>query len=265
MIPAKMTITLNDIKDLPEFTEIMSNYPLYDESYRNTLNSKIINHFLYDEIGFETPHLFNHYLKIKLDEIMDKYNLLYKSKLLELDPLSNFSYIETLEKENSSNNTSKNVNTIEGSSTSQNTGQSSSQTTNTENSSGTQTGTENKENVLQKTPQGKIAHENLENFTYATEHTLDGNNTSTTTSRQNTTNVNDITSNTSSNSLSSTNTSTINAIDDINTTENYIKTIVGTKNITTTKILNEFINDFKSIDLMIIEELESLFMQVISL
>lgn len=62
-------------------------YPIYDEDYRSTLELKILRHFYFREIGFETVGLWKHYLNTKLNEIMPYYNQLYKSTLLEFNPL----------------------------------------------------------------------------------------------------------------------------------------------------------------------------------
>lgn len=85
----------------------LNDYPIYDEDYRQVLNNKIINHFYLREIGAETPDRFNFYLGRKMREIMPYYNQMYKSELLEFDPLAN-NYQEALNKfmresENASN------------------------------------------------------------------------------------------------------------------------------------------------------------------
>ena len=66
----------------------MNDYPIFDEMYREELNNKILQHFWYREIGQETPDRFNRMLRRKMFEIMPYYNQLYKSTLLEFDPLA---------------------------------------------------------------------------------------------------------------------------------------------------------------------------------
>lgn len=71
----------------------LSDYPIFDENYRTTLNDMIINHYYFREIGFETAAQFSWYLKRTMREIMPKYNMLYTA-LLEMNnenPLSDFS------------------------------------------------------------------------------------------------------------------------------------------------------------------------------
>lgn len=66
------------------------NYPLFDESYRNVLNKKIIDHFYFREIGYETYGLWHNRLRMKMNEIMPYYNKLYESELLLHDPFRNY-------------------------------------------------------------------------------------------------------------------------------------------------------------------------------
>lgn len=65
----------------------LDDYPIFDESHRNELNNKIIEHYWFDEIGMETPDRFNHYLHSTMNEIMPYYNELYKSVAMEYNPL----------------------------------------------------------------------------------------------------------------------------------------------------------------------------------
>lgn len=54
-----------------------SNWPIYNEAYREPLCKKIINHYYFYEIGFETIGLFINRLNQKMNEIMPYYNRLY--------------------------------------------------------------------------------------------------------------------------------------------------------------------------------------------
>lgn len=49
-------------------------YPVFDDDYRDVLNQKIIDRYLFNEIGFETPQRFIHELNTRLKIIMPKYN-----------------------------------------------------------------------------------------------------------------------------------------------------------------------------------------------
>ena len=59
---SEYTIKLKTLLDT-DFIPNLNDYPIFDEAYRSVLNNKILDHFLYDEIGLETPDIFNHYLK----------------------------------------------------------------------------------------------------------------------------------------------------------------------------------------------------------
>lgn len=242
MIPARYTICLEDIKTNNNIVEVLANYEIYDEDYRETLNNKIINHYRFQEIAFETPFLFAHHLKVKLDEIMPKYNLLYNSEILKLDPLSNRTAKETMAK------TDKD--TINSSST--NSGSASSSSTSSDESNIEKTTGNTEKHVFQNTPQGNLVNEDINNFSYATTLNMDGENITENQDKSSNTTTTDSTQNSSSNTTAS----------GRNSTENYIKTIVGSSNITTTKMLTEFVNNFNSIDKLIIDELYDLFMQI---
>lgn len=61
-------------------------YPIFDESYRTVLETKILRHYYYKEIGFETVGLWQDRLETKLGEIMPYYNELYKSIVHDFNP-----------------------------------------------------------------------------------------------------------------------------------------------------------------------------------
>lgn len=59
----------------------LDRYPIFDEEYRHGLNDKIIEHFYFREIGFETAAQFAFYLRRTMNEIMPKYNKMYQAQL----------------------------------------------------------------------------------------------------------------------------------------------------------------------------------------
>lgn len=63
------------------------NYPIYDEDYRSVLETKILKHYYTREIGLETVGLWKLKLNTKMNEIMPYYNQLYKSALIEFNPM----------------------------------------------------------------------------------------------------------------------------------------------------------------------------------
>lgn len=69
----------------------LSSYPIFDESYRVHLNDKIIDHFYFQEIGFETPAMFARMMKRTMNEVMPKYNALYEAQQdLDAHPLADY-------------------------------------------------------------------------------------------------------------------------------------------------------------------------------
>lgn len=65
---------------------------------KDKLATKIVDHYFMREIGFETPYLFQHYVKITMKEIMERKLPLIYSASLNYDPLINIDYTETFER-----------------------------------------------------------------------------------------------------------------------------------------------------------------------
>lgn len=198
---SKYTITIRKLIQ-NGFQFNLNSYPIFDENYRPTLNKKILDHYLMNEIGLETPALFNHYLGSKLNEIMPYYNMLYQKQT---------SLLQNLE---------KNVNLTE------------SFNRNIDNStSGSATGSSNSKTLFEDTPQGVLVQADMDEMTHASSINF------------------------GKSDDTSTSTSTGNSVED------YIKTITGNNggkyNI---DLLNEIKNNLMNIDLMIINDLNDLFM-----
>jgi hypothetical protein len=68
-------------------------YPIHDPLHKAELESKIINHYYFREICCETVGRWKHYLKTKMNEIMPKYNRIYKA--LAENPINIFSNQKT--------------------------------------------------------------------------------------------------------------------------------------------------------------------------
>ena len=97
MIPARYTEVLNNLMYYPDtmeaITTAMSDYPLYETDpdavrqygtayavpSRDELNTKILNHYRFCEIGQETVGRWLFELKTALNEIMPYYNQLFYS------------------------------------------------------------------------------------------------------------------------------------------------------------------------------------------
>lgn len=59
----------------------LADYPIFDETYRETLNNKIIRHYWVYEIGSETAGLFRWNLRDAMFMIMPYYNQMYLSEI----------------------------------------------------------------------------------------------------------------------------------------------------------------------------------------
>lgn len=234
---AKYTITIKTLID-NNFDFQMTQYPIFDENYRKTLNHNILYHYFENEIGFETAPLFRLYLNQKLNEIMPYYNELYKAQKKLIDEnllLNNVNLTEQLQGTN---------NKIDKNNTTNNTKSNTSSQSNSINN-----GTSNNKNLFQDTPQGNISQTDIDNQTWATNLTLDKNST------QNSINDNSNSNGTIDNTINS----TLNS----NTTNEYIKTIIGNNgNKFNIDLLNDIKDKLMNIDLMIINELNELFMQI---
>jgi len=139
---AHYTITIKSLID-NNFDFGLDDYPIFDETYRNTLNNNILNYYYENEIGFETAELFKFYLNNKLKLIMPKYNVLYEKQQSSINTLlGNVNLTET--------STRSNNNSI----------------------SSTSASTSNNKTLFQDTPQGQISFTDLENQTWATNYTM---------------------------------------------------------------------------------------------
>ena len=76
----------------------LNSYPIFEEEYRQRLNTKIIDHYYFNEIN-GTPDRFSFYLRRKLNEVMPYFNQLYQSECIKFNPLYN-SYVREVLTEN---------------------------------------------------------------------------------------------------------------------------------------------------------------------
>ena len=78
---------------------------------KDKLATKIVDHYLFSQIGFETMALFRQRVKITMKEIMESKLPLIYSSAIQYDPLVNVDYTETFERsiENQGNSSGLNV------------------------------------------------------------------------------------------------------------------------------------------------------------
>ncbi len=246
-------------------------YPIFDESYRSVLETKIIRHFYTREIAAETVGLWKLWLESRMNEIMPYYNQLYKSELLEFNPFYDVDLTKDYnKKKNETGNTdseysdrgdySKNGRINDLGSTSNTTNAS---------SNGTDVDTirheQDRWEYFSDTPQeginGVADLRYLTNAKHITDKGVGGTNTKTKNDVSNSesigNNSNDRTYSENGENSNSGNNSTTNRLNGL---EDYIEHIKGkTPGVSYSKLLNEFRETMLNIDMMIINELNDLF------
>lgn len=229
IIPSKYTAVIYNLRK-QGFDFGLKDYPIFDESHREILNKKLLDHYNFEEIGLETPQLFKIYLNTTMNEIMPYYNERYKS-IIEFNEklLNNLNVKEIFERESQS-------------STSGNTSSESNTTTSSKANS-----TANQKSIFNNTPQGQILKNAIDDQNYAT--TL--------------TQTKDDGTSDSSATGSDTSSSTNNASG--TGTENYTRTQLGNTGLTIFNILDEFRKSIINVDMEIIEDskIQDLFLKIL--
>lgn len=207
----------------------------FDEKYRSVLCQKILKHYYLREIGSETVGIWKLWLNTRLEEIMPLYNQLYKSALIEFNPLYDVDLKRT---HNRKIDSSK-----------QDTGTSQSVSSGEINASGTSSGSSNntKKDLYSDTPQGAITGLENENYLTNARKVTDTGSTSNenTSTGTNKTTVNDDTSNTGT----------------ANSLEDYVENVSGKQGSESySSMLLKFRETFLNIDMQVIEEFSDLFM-----
>ena len=228
-------------------------WPIFDESYRNVLQTKILKHYYTREIGLETYGLWKLKLDTKLNEIMPYYNQLYKSALLEFNPLYDVDITRNhTGKKTGTEALNGNVN-IDGQVIVDNHGN----VNTTDDTTVANTTTNENIDKFSATPQGAI--DNLRNDKYLTNaRMVNDTNTSNGTTKGSTDTSTDSTTDTTTNTTTTTNNSTT-----INNTEDYLETVKGKQGTQSyASLIMEFRETFLNIDMMVIEDLSDLFMNI---
>ena len=178
MIRAKYTVVLRTLMDDPQLKQqldrALSTYPLYEKASkeefipvyiptREELNRKILNHYKYREIGFETIAWFLDELEISMNEIMPKYNQLFFSADQDFNVIWNVDYRKEIERKQKAQNAATGSSTDNSDVTTTGTAQDSTQTTGTASS--------NNKHINSKTPQDKLSipAKGLDSVNYADE------------------------------------------------------------------------------------------------
>jgi hypothetical protein len=213
----------------------LKDYPIFDESYREQLNNKIIQHYYFREIGFETEALFKNRLNQKMNEIMPYYNQMYESSKLEIDPLSTIDLEEVFSR--------KSKTTGEGTSSTSGTGN------NTNNFNSTDTTDYGKISKFSDIAQAQTTPNEILNDKYLTSATVDDGQDKNTNTGTNTSQTESTTSGTST--------------DERNLDEGTTLTRKGNNGTASeSELLNMYRETFLNIDMMIIDDLDELFLGI---
>lgn len=213
----------------------LKNYPIFDESYREQLNNKIIQHYYFREIGFETEALFKNRLNQKMNEIMPYYNQMYESSKLKIDPLSTIDLEEVFSR--------KSKTTGEGTSSTSGTGN------NTNNFNSTDTTNYGKISKFSDIAQAQTTPNEILNDKYLTSATVDDGQDKNTNTGTNTSQTESTTSGTST--------------DKRNLDEDTTLTRKGNNGTASeSELLNMYRETFLNIDMMVIEDLSDLFLGI---
>ena len=233
-------------------------FPIFDESYRNVLETKILKHYYTREIGLETYGLWKLKLDTKLNEIMPFYNQLYKSALLEFNPLYEVDYSKTGNRDSSgTRDNTENNNESYNESIDYNESHDES-TTNSNDGTLTKGTTTTTTNYYSDTPQGAIS--NVIDGTYLTNATYNvvGN-----TGSDSTTNNGSVDSDGGSKSKNDKDGSrrgSKSSNSNLTDTESYLESVRGKMSSKSySALLMEYRETFINIDMMLIEELSDLF------
>lgn len=243
--------------------QIFEDFPIYAEEHRAELCTKIIKHYFFQEIAFETVARWKFRLNETMNLIMPYYNQLYESATAVVSPLLTVNVKETesgmgtdRKTDVENRTTAKDGNTSLNVEETQNTNVNDSVTTN--NSGTTEVDYTSR---YSDTPQGAL--QNIQNNTYLTDATIDDTDTTTTTTGQT-----DSTSTTArTTGTNRTGTSGETGSEDVQKTSDGSKEFATTREKvgyegSASKLLKEWRENILNIDYMIVHELSDLFMGV---
>ena len=266
---------VNDIVEKARHN-IFEKYPIFDENYRSVLEAKILKHFYTREIGFESVGLWLLKLNQKMCEIMPYYNQFYESQKLTFNPLVNIDISQTSTRDD---NTASNTQTAQATtnertnnvSKDSNESVMSSSKTSEDNKQiyGSKVKTTGNDDISEsETPQGTL--ENVENNTYLSKFTRNKKNLADEKSgKDETTNNGSVDSANASNSNITENSNekinannTTNESSEKNKLENYIANNIGLSGVSGSELLEKYRATFMNIDMLVIGELNDLFMKL---
>ena len=226
-------------------------YPIFEEEHREELETKILKHYYTQEIGMETYGLWHLELDKRMNEIMPYYNQLYESASLEFNPLDDVNYVKTHEGTHSENENETVGREDAGTSERNITSSESAHTEGETNVDSTDW------SLYSDTPQGTIANTDLSANAYLTNATKDTVDSTTGDERDST---REVTSKDENEYSDTRNTERTNEREGENEFRETMKGKVGTYSYA--KLLKEYREQILNIDMMIINDLQDLFMML---
>lgn len=263
-----------------------------DAAFLNQLFYKILAHYYFEEIAYETYALWRHRINTKLGEILPYYDQLQKTILLKYNLLDNVDY--TLNHQGSDSQTSTENRTSEGTSKDDLTGKDAKTRTDATKRDGTSSGTNaqtttdtgtvtdegrnsgNATDLHSDTPQGGVFVQDVAKHNYLTDARTQS--TSGTDANTRTTDMTDTVNGTTTGKFGETGSldrketgeNTVNrtgattgkrdTTGQVDATDEYVNHVVGLKGNTYVNLIKEFRENVINIDVMIIDELRDYFM-----
>lgn len=239
---------------------------IFDENYRSVICKKILKHYYLREICSETVGVWKLWLNTRLEEILPYYNQLYKSALLEFNPLYDVNitrtHNRTIDENKTENGTTTETSTDKNTSSGARDNTTSGSNTNSSTGSTTDSDSSSSKDLYSDTPQGAVT--GVENETYLTNarkitNTDNGtsessNSGSTEYSDTGTVKYSDTNEKTNTKNGNNSNTGTI------NNTEEYLETVSGKQGSSSySNMIKEYRDTFLNIDKMFIAEFDDLF------
>ena len=175
---------LENSQTKPLVDKALSTYPMYvstiNHEYipniiptREELNQKLLNHYKYREIGFETVGRFLDELEITMNEIMPYYNQLFFTQDQDFNIIYNVDYVKTIDRDRDISRNEQATNNITTTNEAETTNTGRTTTNNTVTNTDTTSGTSNEygKNVKSDTPQNSlgIGNTDIDDVDYASE------------------------------------------------------------------------------------------------
>ena len=246
---------VNDIVSTVHSNVFDFRYPIFDESYRATLEVKILKHFYTREIAAETVGLWHLWLDQKMNEIMPYYNELYKSALIEFNPMYDIDLTKSGTRDGTKKGTTTGNTSESGKSVAD--GVIISQDSGSDRTNIKDTPKSNVWDYFSDTPQGGVGDlASLSYLTNARHVVTDGAGSN----RDDVLTYGKKNQSDRDETVTRTGESQTEGTEDVLTTEQYGERVIGKSGgVSYSKLLKEFRETFLNIDMMVIRELDDLF------